>query len=158
METIVDYVGKLSGMVKQSLDDTRKFIGKEIIDATAGRKGLCIDRVSDFLGTRISFMGVKYEDEDLKQLEEIDGDVIACQGRKGYFFVPMKDITAVGEQVILLKTEVGHADVGEISGKRENIFKRFYLTKEAIKDVLPGSVPLSDEKEDKRWLKKLIGE
>ena len=49
METIVDYVGKLSGMIKQSLDDTRKFIGKEVIDATAGRKGLCVDRVSDFL-------------------------------------------------------------------------------------------------------------
>jgi sporulation protein YlmC with PRC-barrel domain len=157
METVVDFVGKLSNIVRDSFEETKGCIGKEVIDSTAGKKGLCTDRVTNFFGTSISFLGIKYSDEELKKADKSE-DVLVCQGKKGKFFVPMDDVSAVGKNLILLKSDLSLPDVEDISKKREDIFKRFYLIREALKDVLPNSIPASEDKESKKWLKKFMGE
>jgi len=160
METVVDFMSKVSDMVKSSMDETKSSIGKEIVDTTAGKKGVCIDRVTDFFGTKISFLGVKYDKSDIDQLENFSQDVLVCQGSNERFFVPMSDVTAVGDTIVLLKSELRVPEVQSINIKKDDVFKRFHLTKEAIRDIMPDSIPKAKEKkeEDKKWLKKLIGE
>ena len=79
METIVDFVGKVSDMVRKSMDETNSCIGKEFVDTTAGKKGICVDRVTNFFGTKISFLGVKYEKEEQEKLDRFNTDVLVCQ-------------------------------------------------------------------------------
>ena len=154
----MDFIGKVSDMVKNSMKETKSCIGKEVVDTTAGRKGVCVDRITDFFGTKISFLGVKYDKNELAELEKIDQDVLVCQTSKKKFFIPMSDISAIGDTIILLKKELKAPEMEAIAAKKDNVFKRYHLTKEAIKDVLPDAIPTSEEKENKKWLKKLIGD
>ncbi len=158
METIVDFIGKFSDMTKDSINQTNSCIGKEFVDTTAGKKGVCVDRITDFFGTKISFLGVKYKKEELEQLEKINGDILVCQTSTDRLFIPMSEINAVGESIILLKNELKLPEMTAISAKKSDVFKRYHLTVEAIKDALPTAVPRENEKEGKGWLKKLVGE
>ncbi len=158
METIVDFVGKVSDMVRKSMDETNSCIGKEFIDTTAGKKGICIDRVTDFFGTKISFLGVKYEKEEQEELGRFNTDVLVCQTASKRLFIPLTEIGAVGETIILLKNELKTPEVIMSNIKKNDIFKRYHLTIEAVKDALPTAVPKDIEKESKGWLKKLVGE
>lgn len=158
METVVDFISKLSENVRDSLGETGKCIGKEVVDTTAGRKGLCVDKIMDFFGTKISFLGVRYTEDELSKINSIDKDVLVCQTKGEKFFIPMSEISAAGKDIILLKYELKVPEIEDAGKKKEEIFKRFYLMREAIKDVLPNSISPSEEKESKKWLKKLIGE
>lgn len=158
METVVNFIGKVSDMVKKSLKETKSCIGKEVVDTSAGKKGICIDRITNFFGTKISFMGVKYEKSEISQIEKLEEDILVCQGKDKKFFIPMSDVSAVGSSIILLKTELKTPEIEETSQQKKNVLKRFYLTREAIKDILPDAVPPSEEKETGKWLRKLIGE
>lgn len=158
METVVDFISKVSDMVKSSMKETKGCIGKEVVDTTAGRKGVCVDRITDFFGTKISFLGVKYNKDEIVQIEKTGEDVLVIQSSSGKFFMPLSDVSAVGNAILLLKKELKAPEMEAITAKRNDVFKRYQLTKEAIKDVLPNAIPPSDEKEDKKWLKRLIGE
>ena len=158
METIVDFIGKFSEMTKDSINETSSCIGKEFVDTTAGKKGICVDRVTDFFGTKISFLGVKYKKEELDHLEKLDGDVLVCQTASERLFIPMSEIKAVGESIILLKNELKVPELSGISARKSDVFKRYHLTVEAVRDALPTAVPKEEEKEAKSWLKKLVGE
>lgn len=157
METIVDFIGKFSDMVKDSIRETNSCIGKEFIDTTAGKKGVCVDRITDFFGTKISFLGVKYKKEELDRIDNTTGDVLVCQTDNDRLFIPMTGIKAVGESIILLKTELKVPEITGASAKKTDVFKRYHLTVEAIKDSLPTAVPMGTE-EGRGWLKKLVGE
>ena len=158
METIVDFVGKVSDMVRKSMDETNSCIGKEFVDTTAGKKGICVDRVTNFFGTKISFLGVKYEKEEQEKLDRFNTDVLVCQTASERLFIPLTEIGAVGEAIILLKNELKTPEVVMSNIKKNDIFKRYHLTIEAVKDALPTAVPKDIEKESKGWLKKLVGE
>ncbi len=158
LETIVDFIGKVSDMVKNSMKETKSCIGKEVVDTTAGRKGVCVDKITDFFGTKISFLGVKYDKNELMELGKFGQDVLVVQASNKKFFIPMSEISAMGDAIILLKNELKVPEMDAIATKKDNVFKRYHLTKEAIRDILPDAVPKSEEKENKKWLKKLIGE
>lgn len=158
MESIIDFVGRLSDVVKEQFQETKGCIGKDIIDTTAGRKGVCVDRITNFYGTRISFLGLKYEKDELKEIEETDEDMLVCQGKDSKFMIPMSQVSAIGKDIILLKSELRHPELDIDSVKKDTLFKRFFLTKEAVKDILPNSVSATGEAEGKKWLKKIIGD
>lgn len=160
METIVDFVGKVSDMVKNSMSETNSCIGKDLIDTTAGKKGVCIDRITNFFGNKISFLGVKYSKEEIEKIEKFNTDVLVCQTATGKQFIPMDDVLAIGEQLILLKNELKVPEMGKIEAKKTDVFKRYQLTLDVIKDVMPSAIPRGPEtdKENKGWLQKLVGE
>lgn len=161
METIVNFISQFSDTVKRSMEETKGCIGKQVIDSTAGMKGICIDRITDFSGKKISFLGVKYDKKELEGLEMIDEDVLVVKGQKEKFFIPMKDVSAVGGTVILLKSTLEVPEISPESVKTSDVFKRFNLTIDAIKDILP-SVAMTRTEENKelnkKWISKLIGE
>ena len=70
METVVDFVGKMSEMVKNSMNKTSSCIGKDLVDTSAGKKGVCVDRITNFFGTKISFLGVKYNKEEQEKIDD----------------------------------------------------------------------------------------
>ncbi|MBL7170117.1 MAG: hypothetical protein ISS48_03795 [Candidatus Aenigmarchaeota archaeon] len=164
METIVDFVGKVSDMVKNSMNETSSCIGKEFIDPSAGKKGVCIDRITDFFGNKISFLGVKYSNDEKEKLEKINTDILVCQTALGRRFIPMNEVNAVGDSIILLKNELKVPEMEKIKIKKSDVFKRYHLTAEAIKDALPTAVTkeatakTGASKEGRGWLQKLVGE
>jgi len=157
METIVDFVGKISDRVRSSFEETARCIGKEVVDSTAGKKGICIDRITDLFGTKTSFLGIRYTENELDMIRKMGEDVLVCHGAQGKFFVDMDDVSAVGKALILLKPQLKLPEIEGMTRNREDVFKRLYLVREALKDVLPNSIPPSKE-EGKKWLKKLMGE
>jgi len=158
METIVDFIGKVSDMVRDSMNETNSCIGKEFVDTTAGKKGVCVDRITDFFGTKISFLGVRYNKEEQETISKFDADVLVCQTNSGRIFIPMSEIMALGDSIILLKNELKVPEMTSATARKSDVFKRYHLTTEAVKDILPAAIPKSNEKGDKGWLKKLVGE
>ena len=158
METIIDYIGKFSDMTKNLMNETSSSIGKEFVDTTAGKKGICVDRIAHFMGTKISFLGVKYTKEEQEKIDKFNTDVLVCQTVSSRLFIPMSEIMAVGEEIILLKNELKVPELTAAAAKKNDVFKRYQLTLEAIKDALPTAIPKENEKEGKGWLKKLVGE
>ncbi len=158
METIVDFIGKFSDVAKKLMNETNSCIGKEFIDTTAGKKGVCVDRITNFMGTNISFLGVKYTKEEQEKIDKFDTDVLVCQTASNRLFIPMSEITAIGEEMILLKNELKVPELTAAAAKKGDVFKRYHLTTEAIRDILPTAVPKENGKEEKGWLKKLVGE
>jgi len=157
METLVDFISRVSETIKNSMGETNSCIGKELVDTTAGKKGICIDRITNFFGTRISFLGVKYTKEDEEKIEKFNTDVLVCQTASGRMFIPITEVSAIGESIILLKNELKVPEINPNLIKKSDVFKRYQLTTEAIKDILPTAIPKETEK-DKGWLKKLVGE
>lgn len=134
---MLNFVTKFTGVVKRHLEETKECIGKEIVDPNAVRCGICVDRIKSSYGAKFSLLGQNYAEEEIKQAEGFDEDLLVCQGNGSKFFVPASDITAMGESVILVGANVGHAEIGNMNGKKEEVFRRFYKAKENIKKVLP---------------------
>jgi len=158
METVVDFVGKMSEMVKNSMNKTSSCIGKDLVDTSAGKKGVCVDRITNFFGTKISFLGVKYNKEEQEKIAGFNTDILVCQTASDRMFIPLDNVSAVGESIILLKNELKVPELTTSAIKKSDVFKRYHLTIEAIKDALPTAIPKDIEKENKGWLKKLVGE
>ena len=57
-----------------------------------------------------------------------------------------------------MKNELKVPEMTATIAKRSDVFKRYHLTTEAIKDVLPVAVPVEADKDNKGWLKKIVGE
>lgn len=133
-----DFVSKFSDVVKRHLEETRECIGKEIVDSNASKNGVCVDRIKYAFGAKFSLLGQKYTSEDLRQLEVVNEDVLVCQGGNGMkFFIPVSDIVAIGESVVLVKSVVNQPEIGDMARRKEEVFKKYFSTKEAIKDILP---------------------
>jgi len=138
MEAMLDFVSKFSDVVKRHLNETRECIGKDVIDSNASKNGICVDRIKYAFGAKFSMLGHTYTQTDIKQLEVFNEDVIVCQGSNGTrFFIPTSDIVAIGKSVVLVRTTVNQPEVGDMVRRKEEVYKKYFSTKELIKDILP---------------------
>lgn len=138
MEAMLDFVAKFSDVVKRHLNETRECIGKDIVDSNASKNGICVDRIKYAFGAKFSLLGYNYTQDDTKQLEVFNEDVLVCQGSNGTkFFIPTSDIVAIGKSVVLVKTTVNQPEIGDMERKKEEVYKKYFSTKESIKDILP---------------------
>ena len=142
------------------MEQTKSAIGKQVVDSTAGRKGVCVDRITDFSGKKISFLGVKYDKKELDTINAINKDILVVKGEKEKFFVSMEDISAVGDSIILLKTELKTPEISPEAVRASDVFKRYNLTVDAINDIMPSAVSRTEQAKEnnKKWINKLIGE
>jgi len=137
MESMLNFVTKFTGVVRRHLDETKECIGKEIVDPNAIRSGICIDRIKFSYGAKFSLLGHNYSEEEIKDIESFDEDVLVCQGNGTRFFVPVGDVAAMGDSVILVESNIKYPEIGNMNRKRNDVFKRFYRTKQDIKKILP---------------------
>lgn len=138
MENILSFVTKFTDVTRSHLNETKEILGKEIVDSTASKIGICVDKIKTAFGAKFSMLGYTYSPEELKKAETINEDVIVCQGNKGRFFVPNSEIVAVGGSVLLIRPNLGLPELdSSLERKREEVFRKFFSTKESIKKLLP---------------------
>jgi len=138
MESMLTFATKFTNIVKKHIEETGECIGKDIVDSNASKTGICIDKIKFAYGAKFSLLGHRYSEAEMRQIEAFNEDLLVCQGSRGNFFIPASDILAMGGSVILTRSNLGQPEVGEANGKKEETFKKFFVTKEAIKKILPG--------------------
>jgi hypothetical protein len=138
MESTLNFITKFTNVVKDHLSETKECIGKEVIDTTATKTGICVDRVKHSFGAKFSLLGHKYSQEEIKQIEAFNEDVLVCQsGNNHRFFVPVSSLLAVGESAILVGSTLNLPEIRNVKQKREEVFRKYFLTKESIRELLP---------------------
>jgi sporulation protein YlmC with PRC-barrel domain len=139
MEPMLNFISKFTNVVRSHIEETKEIIGKEVVDANANRAGICIDKIKIAFGAKFSMLGYQYSPEELKQIESINEDVLVCQGiNNKKFFIPASEVLAVGQSVLLTKLNLNLPDTnGGLSRRKEEVFKKFFRTKESIKQFLP---------------------
>lgn len=137
METMLSFITKFTDVVKKHIEETNECIGKDVVDSNASKTGICVDKIKMAYGAKFSLLGHKYSENELKQIESFNEDVIVCQGSNGSFFVPASEVLAMGGSVILTRTNLGQPEIGEMNRRKEDVFRRFFSTKESIKKILP---------------------
>jgi len=139
MESMTNFMAKLSSAVKSHVDETRDCIGKEVIDSTASRNGLCVDKIKTYFGVKFSLIGHNYSESEKRTTEKISEDMLVCQGNNGSrMFIPESEIVAIGNSVILVSKNLGQNDLGDSAARKEQIFKKYFKTKESLKKMLPS--------------------
>jgi sporulation protein YlmC with PRC-barrel domain len=149
METMLNFVSKFTNVVKSHLDETEELIGKDVVDASAARIGVCVDKVKVAFGAKFSLLN-NYTDEQMKELESFGEDVIVCQGNDGSFFVPFSEIMAIGGSVILVRPTLSRPEIGSMGKRREEVFRKYHKTKTSIKEILPKVETGTTRKKKKR--------
>jgi sporulation protein YlmC with PRC-barrel domain len=149
METMLNFMSKLTNVVKSHIDETKQCIGKDIVDASAAKVGVCVDKVKVAFGAKFSLLQ-NYSVSQVKELESFNEDVLVCQGNDGTFFVPFSEVIAIGGSVVLIRQNLNRPEVGSLGRKREETFRKFYNTKESIKDILPKVETGASRKKKKR--------
>lgn len=137
MESTLNFITKFTNIVKDHIKETNDCVGKEVVDSTATKAGICVDKVKVAFGARFSMLGHVYKPEDIKSLESFGEDVLVCQGTNGFFFVPLSDVEAFGKAVVLVRSNLGQTDNGNMNRRKEEVFNRFLRIKDEIKEVLP---------------------
>jgi hypothetical protein len=138
MESMLNFVTKLTDVVKNHIEETDQCLGKEVVNSKANKTGICVDKIKVAYGAKFSMMGHQYKDSEVKQIESFNEDVFVIQGKNGYFFVPASSIKALGGSVILVEGATSVPEVnGEMSGRKQEVYRRFFTTKKAIKDLIP---------------------
>lgn len=151
MESMLNFMTKLSNAVKSHVDETRDCIGKEVIDSTASKNGICVDKIKTYFGVKFSLLGHNYSQGEKSTTERFNEDLLVCQGSNGNrVFIPQSDIVAIGNSVILVSKNLGQADTSESAARKEQIYKKYFSTKESLKRMLP-----SIEKPEARKKRKL---
>jgi sporulation protein YlmC with PRC-barrel domain len=138
MEPMLSFIAKFTNVVKSHIEETKEIIGKEVVDSSARKTGVCIDKIKVAFGAKFSLLGHQYSQEETKQIDGINEDVLVCQGTKNRFFVPVSEVLAVGESVLLVRPDLGLQEVdGSLNRRKDEIFRKFFNTKESIKEFLP---------------------
>jgi len=137
MESTLNFVTKFTEVVKEHMQETTEHLGKEVIDSTAKRTGICVDKIKVAYGAKFSMLGHNYKDSEMKQLEEFDEDILVCQGGNGFFFVPVSNVKALGQSLILVESDLNQPEMKSMGRRKQEVYKRFFDTKRAIKEVLP---------------------
>ena len=138
MEAMLDFVGKFNDVVKRHIEETRQCIGKEVVDSNASKNGICVDRIKYAFGAKFSLLGYRYQVEDTKALENFSEDVIVCQSGNGMkYFIPVSDIVAIGTSVVLIRSAVNAPEMGDSKARKQEVFKKYFTTTRAIKEILP---------------------
>jgi sporulation protein YlmC with PRC-barrel domain len=138
MEPMLNFISKFTNVVKNHIEETKEIIGKEVVDSSAKKTGICVDKIKVAFGAKFSLLGHQYSQEEMKQIEAINEDVLVCQGARNRFFVPISEVLAVGESVLLIRPDLGLTEVdGSLNRRKEEVFRKFFNTKESIKQFLP---------------------
>ena len=137
MESMLNFVTKFTDVVRNHVQETSECLGKDVVDSTAKKSGICVDRIKVAYGAKFSMLGHNYGTDIMRQLEGFTEDVLVCQGKKGLFFIPMSEIEAMGESLILVTPKINQPENGGMRRRREEVFKKFTKTKKEIKKVLP---------------------
>ena len=154
MEPMLNFINKFTTVVKSHIAEAKEIVGKEVVDSNASKTGLVIDKVKVAFGAKFSLLGYNYSKDEIQQIEAINEDVVVCQGATGNrFFLPASEVHAIGESVVLVKRSLNLPDVnGGLGRRRDEVFRKFFSTKEAIKEVLPKV----EESKTKRKVKRTI--
>jgi hypothetical protein len=138
MESILNFIQKLSEVVRTHLDEAENFLGKEIVDMSARRCGVVVDRIKRSFGARFSLLNNKYSPEELRQIESFDDNVIVCQNKEGKrFFLPESELAVIGESLILVNKDLSMPEFDGNGKVRNEIFRRYFTTQAKIKMILP---------------------
>jgi len=138
MEPMLNFISKFTNVVKSHIEETKEIIGKEVVDSSARKTGICVDKIKVAFGAKFSMLGHQYSQEETKQIESINEDVVVCQGSKNRFFVPVSEILAVGESVLLVRPDLGLPEVnGMLNRRKDETYRKFFNTNESIKVFLP---------------------
>lgn len=137
MESTLNFINKFTDLVRDHVRETNDCIGKDVVDSTATKSGICVDKVKQAYGAKFSMLGHAYKPNEVKQLESFNEDVLVCQGSNGLFFVPVSEMVALGGSVILVSSRLGQQENGSMARRREEVFAKFYKTQEAIRKSLP---------------------
>src|SRR3989338_5930462 len=140
MEPMLNFINKFTTVVKSHIAEAKELVGKEVVDSNASKTGLVIDKIKVAFGAKFSLLGFNYTREEIRQIDAINDDVIAVQGASGKrFLLPASEVHAVGESVLLVNRSLNMPDVnGSMSKRRDEVYRKFYSIKEAIKEVLPN--------------------
>lgn len=154
MEPMLNFINKFTTVVKSHIAEAKEIVGKEVVDSNASKTGLVIDKIKAAFGAKFSLMGYNYSKAEIQQIDAMPEDVVVVQGASGNrFFLPASEVHAVGESVVLVKRSLNLPDVnGSLGRRRDELFRKFYSTKEAIKEVLPNV----EESKTKRKVKRTI--
>ena len=135
----MNFINKFTTVVKSHINEAKEIVGKEVVDSNASKTGLVIDKVKVAFGAKFSLMGYNYTKDEIAQIEAINDDVVVCQGASGdRFFLPASEVHAVGESVVLVNKTMNLPEInGALGRRREEVFRKFFTTKEAIKQILP---------------------
>jgi len=138
MEPMLNFINKFTNVVRNHIEETQEIIGKEIVDSSANKVGICVDKIKIAFGAKFSLIGYQYTKEEIKQIDAISEDVLVCQGTRSKFFIPVSDVLAVGQSVLLAKLNMNLPDTdGDLIKRKEGVYKKFFMTKESIKEFLP---------------------
>lgn len=154
MESMLSFVTKFKDVLKNHIRETTECLGKDVVDSTASRTGICVDKIKIAYGAKFSMLGHNYKESESNQIERFDEDVLVCQGVKGLFFVPVSGVKALGGSVILVDTNLNQPENGSMNKRKQEVFRKFYNTKKAIRQVIPKiEEPKTRNKKKKRRLK-----
>jgi sporulation protein YlmC with PRC-barrel domain len=159
MEPMLNFINKFTTVVKSHIAEAREIVGKEVVDSTASKSGIVIDKVKVAFGAKFSLLGYNYSKEEISQIDSISEDVIVCQSADGKrFFLPASEIVAVGESVLLVRPTLNLPDInGSLNRRKEEVFRKFFHTKESIKVFLPKvEEPRTPRKKAKRSITHLF--
>jgi len=136
---MINFMTKLSNAVKSHVEETRECVGKEVIDSTASKNGICVDKIKTYFGVKFSLLGHNYSQGEKNTTDRFSEDLLVCQGSNGNrIFIPQSDIVAIGNSVILVSKNLGQNDNSDSAARKDQIYKRYFSTKESLKRMLPS--------------------
>lgn len=133
MESLLDVIREFFNNLKKSLKESEDYIGKEVIDAEARRKGIAIDLVKNIFNTKVSLLGVKYKEGEEEVISTFDDDVLVIQNGLDRYFVSVNDVSAVGS-VILLKNTIDAPEMGESKKIKQKILERYEKIRKTLEN------------------------
>ncbi len=137
MEAMLNFVNKFANVIESHLEETKQYLGKDVVDCNAVRTGICIDKIKLSFGAKFSLLGHNYSDREVKEIEGFGEDVLVCQGNNGRFFLPASAIGAVGDTVLLISEKMNYPESTVNGRTREDVFRKYFKVKESLKTVLP---------------------
>lgn len=156
MESLISFIKSLSKEIEDFIKQASECIGKEVVDSSAVKKGIVIDRVKDYNGKKVSLLGYDYTPEEISKINKTGDDVLACIGQDGRFFISMDDVSAIGS-LVLIKSKLNLPEIKrEAIREKERAMRKYNLLRETFKKAFPSIKP--PEIKEKGWLDRIMGE
>lgn len=132
-------------MMGKSLEEIKTVANKEVVDATAGKKGICIDRLKNFFSYPISILGTELSEDEEAVVREFleEGDILVCAGKDRKFFISVKDVKAVGNRMILLNSSISEPEAENTDRHRAETQRKIDRLVMKVQKI-PGAKPSSD--------------
>jgi len=138
MESMLNFMSKLSNAVKGHVEETRDCIGKEVVDSTATKNGICVDKIKTYFGVKFSLLGHNYSQSEKTITDRLNEDLLVCQeGNGNRVFIPESDVVAIGNSVILVSKNLGQKEMSDSPARKDQVYKKYFKVKESLKKMLP---------------------